>query len=351
MGFVRAEAATGWRKNARLYPRRPVAPESLWHTVVMLETAALPPRIHPWDQPPDPGVVDTAPLRLMALHAHPDDEASKGAGTVAMYASRGVRCTLVTATGGEEGEILNSEMDRPEVAERLHQIRLAELEDSVEICGYAAAYMLGYRDSGMPESEANARPEAFANAGTREALARLVRLVRAERPQVVLGYDDHHFYPHPDHVMVYKLGLELWDAAGDPDFAFDGFDLGEPWAPQKLYWFHWSMKRMAMIHAEFERRGWESPFGEWVKNRPVEGDEAITTQIDVGDYMDVRRAALVAHRTQVDPQSLWLRLPDDVLRDLHPFDDFVLARDRTGLPPWEGGVVESDLFAGIATDP
>lgn len=313
----------------------------------MLETAALPPRLHPWDHLPDPAAVAAAPMRLMALHAHPDDEASKGPGTVAMYSRRGVRCTLVTATGGEEGDILNAEMDRPEVAERLQQIRLEELEDSVEICGYAAGYLLGFRDSGMPESEANSRPEAFANADPTEVLARAVRLVRAERPHVILGYDDHHFYPHPDHVMVYRLGLALWGAAGDPDFTYDGIELGEPWAPQKLYWFHWSMRRMASIHEEFERRGWDSPFGHWVKDRPIEGDDAITTQIDVGAFMDVRRSALVAHKTQVDPQSLWLRLPDDVLRDLHPYDDYVLARDRTGRPPWEGGAVESDLFTGV----
>lgn len=313
----------------------------------MLDAAALPPRIHAWDALPDPAEVAAAPRRLMALHAHPDDEASKGAGTVALYSRQGVRCTLVTATGGEEGDILNAEMDRPEVAQRLEQIRLEELEDSVEICGYDAAYLLGYRDSGMPDSEANARPDAFANVDEHEALARLVRLVRAERPHVILGYDDHHFYPHPDHVMVYRLGLELWNAAADADFAYDGVDLGEPWAPAKLYWFHWSMSRVAAIHAEFERRGWESPFKEWVKVRPADGDDAITTQIEVGDLMDVRRAALVAHRTQVDPQSFWLRLPDDVLRELHPYDDFVLARERTGIPPWGGGGIESDLFDGI----
>lgn len=313
----------------------------------MLETAALPPRIHSWEQLPDPADVDAAPRRLMALHAHPDDEASKGPGTVAMYTRSGVRCTLVTATGGEEGDILNAEMDKPEVVEHLDRIRLEELEDSVEICGYAAAYLLGYRDSGMPDSDANARPDAFANVDLNEALARLVRLVRAERPHVILGYDDHHFYPHPDHIMVYRLGLEIWDAAGDPDFTYAGIDLGEPWVPQKLYWFHWSLKRIVAIHEEFERRGWESPFAHWVENRPSEVDDPITTQIDVGEYMDVRRAALVAHRTQVDPQSMWLRLPDDVLRDIHPYDDYVLARDRTGLPPWDGRTIETDLFAGV----
>jgi len=321
------------------------------HSGAMPPPKSLPPGLFHWYSRPDPAEVTSAELRLMALHAHPDDEASKGAGTVARYAARGVRCTLVTATGGEEGDILNSAMAAEAgVAERIDEIRLEELSEAVAVCGYAAAYLLGFRDSGMADSEANARPEALANADHDEAVGRLVSVIRAERPHVLLGYDDHKRYPHPDHVAVHRLGLEAWDAAGDPDFAVDGIDLGEPWTPQKLYWFHWSFARVRRMHEEFTRRGWESPFGEWVEHG-IDEDHAVTSQIDVSDLMDVRRKALVAHRTQIDPDSWWLRLPDDVLADLHPHEDYVLARDRTGALG-AGGLgpdsPETDIFSGVA---
>src|SRR6187402_3456598 len=104
------------------------------------------------------------PLCLLSVHAHPDDEASKGASTVARYGAEGVRSVLVTCTGGEEGDILNPAMERPEIRERLHEVRMEELAEATRIIGYDEVVFLGYRDSGMPDSEANARPEAFANA-------------------------------------------------------------------------------------------------------------------------------------------------------------------------------------------
>ena len=126
------------------------------------------------------------PLCILTVHAHPDDEASKGAGTIAKYRAQGVRTVLVCCTGGEEGDILNPAMDTPEVRSRLHEVRMEELARAAEAIGYDEVVLLGYRDSGMPESEANARPEAFANAPDDEAVGRLVEVIRRERPQVVV---------------------------------------------------------------------------------------------------------------------------------------------------------------------
>ena len=114
------------------------------------------------------------PLRLVSVHAHPDDEASKGAGTVARYADEGIRAALVCCTGGEEGDILNPAADTPEIRADLRAVREAELRASVDAIGYAELYLLGYRDSGMPDTEANARPDNFANAPLDEAVGRLV---------------------------------------------------------------------------------------------------------------------------------------------------------------------------------
>src|SRR5579875_2951902 len=125
---------------------------------------------------------------LLTVHAHPDDEASKGAGTVARYHAAGVRTVLVTCTGGEEGDILNPAMERPEVRERLAEIRREELAAAARIIGYDEVVMLGYRDSGMPGSPSNEDPRSFAMAPLDEAVGRLVAVIRRERPDVIVTY-------------------------------------------------------------------------------------------------------------------------------------------------------------------
>src|SRR3954453_9250606 len=130
-------------------------------------------------------------LCLLSVHAHPDDEASKGAGTVAKYHAQGVHTVLVCCTGGEEGDILNPAMERPEIRDNLHQVRMDELKRSTEVIGYDEVVMLGYRDSGMPDSEANKNPECFAQADLDEAVGRLVAEIRRHQPQVIVTYPDN----------------------------------------------------------------------------------------------------------------------------------------------------------------
>lgn len=277
---------------------------------------------------------------LLAVHAHPDDESSKGAGTVARYSADGVHCVLVCCTGGEEGSVLNPAMDRPEVVERLHEVRLDELAEAARIIGYDEVVMLGYRDSGMPETEANARPENFANAPLEEAVGRLVGILRRSKPEVVLTYgDDQKGYPHPDHLRVHEVTMAAVDAAADPD-RYPG--AGAPWAVEKVYWSVWSRARVVGMHEKFLELGLESPYSaEWLE-RPSQ-DDKITTAVPIHGFEDVRRDALLAHATQVDPTSpFWFGVPWDVARTVHPYDDWVLARSRvtTELP-------ESDLFAGL----
>jgi mycothiol S-conjugate amidase len=286
------------------------------------------------------------PLRLLSVHAHPDDEASKGAGTVAKYAAEGIRGVLVCCTGGEEGDILNPAVDTPEVRENLHAVRMAELQASVDAIGYAQLYMLGYRDSGMKDTDSNAHPDNFANAPFDEAVERLVRIIRAERPQVIITYgDDSKFYPHPDHVRVHEISGPAFDAAGDPD-RFP--DAGDPWQPSKLYYTGWSARRIRALHEAFLARDEESPYASWFEERGIDEtlDQGFTTFVDVGDFLANRREALLAHRTQVDPTGFWMRLPDDVVREVFPWEEFVLARTLvdTGVP---AGETEDDLFAGL----
>ncbi len=286
----------------------------------------------------------TADRCILSVHAHPDDEASKGAATVSRYVAEGVRSVLVTCTGGEEGEILNPAMDRDDVREQLHAYRMSELGRSVEIIGYHELVLLGYRDSGMPGSPANEHPNCFAQAPLDEAVGRLVAAIREHRPQVILTYgDDQEGYPHPDHLRVHEITVLAFDQAGDPA-AYP--ELGEPWQPSKLYYNVWSMVRMEATFARMEALGLElPPFVEEFRSRRPPQEHRITTTIDLGDHVAKRRLALLAHRTQVDPaHPMWFGLPEEEADRIHPFEEYTLARSLV-----DSELPETDLFAGIVS--
>ena len=278
--------------------------------------------------------------RLLCVHAHPDDEASKGASTVARYVADGHEAYLVCATGGEEGDILNETLDTPETRANLAQIRADELARSVKAIGYHELIWLGYRDSGMAETEANNHPDSFAQADLDEATGRLVGIIRRLRPHVIVTYsDDQKGYRHPDHLRVHDVSVLAWARSGDPDWYPD---LGDPWEPLKLYYSVWSRARLMAHHEKFGQLGLESPYDEkWFK-RPS-GDHRITTKVDIADYYAVRREALLAHATQVDPNAaFWFGLPDDAAAEAYPWEDYILAESRVTT-----SVPETDLFAGI----
>lgn len=279
-------------------------------------------------------------LCLLTVHAHPDDEASKGASTVALYHARGVRTVLVCCTGGEEGEILNPALDSPDNEARLAEIRREELARAARVIGYDEVVMLGYRDSGMKGAEANAHPDCFANADLDEATDRLVGIIRRERPQVVVTYpEDQGLYQHPDHIRVHDVSIPAFERAGDPAHRPD---LGPAWAPVKLYYTVWSRERIEQRHRAFLELGMESPYDERWFNRDSP-NHRITTRVPVADYVDARLEGLKAHATQVDPEStFWFGLPSDVERSIHPFDDYTLARG-----PAPGDLPERDLFSGV----
>ncbi len=296
----------------------------------------------------------------MTVHAHPDDESSKGPATIARYHADGVHTVLVTCTGGEQGDILNPAMDTPGVKERMTEIRRGELEDAARVIGYDEVILLGYRDSGMPDTPANADPRCFAQAPIDEAVGRLVTHIRRTLPQVVVTYPrDQQGYPHPDHLRTNEISELAFDAAGDPD-RFP--DAGDPWKPSKLYYVNWSVRQMRATHEKFIELGLESPFDDERMERfagLIKADAERTdrpTLIDVNGYTGVRRAALLAHRTQVDPTSRhWFGLPDEVAETLYPYDEYTLVRDLTaeaGSDPTDSDPTaddraEDDLFAGV----
>ncbi|MBV9328065.1 MAG: mycothiol conjugate amidase Mca [Chloroflexi bacterium] len=290
-------------------------------------------------------------LCLLTVHAHPDDEASKGSATVAKYAAAGVRTVLVSCTGGEAGEVLNKAMDTPDVVANLAAMRAEELKASVARIGYSAVHLLGYHDSGMPGTHWNQRPDNFHNAPLEDAVGKLVAIIRAERPQVIVTYADGRAgYAHPDHVRVHEISGPAFDAAGD---ATRYPELGESWQPLKLYYVGGGMsaRRMQALMPLYEALGEESPLARWQARRRERGlpeipPDTVTTRIDVGDFLGARRAALLAHRTQIDPEGAWLRIPDDALRTAFPWDEYELARSLVDNYVPEGEL-EEDLFAGV----
>ncbi|HEX4867090.1 MAG TPA: mycothiol conjugate amidase Mca [Acidimicrobiales bacterium] len=281
-----------------------------------------------------------SPLCLLTVHAHPDDESSKGAGTVAKYKAEGVHTVLVCCTGGEEGDILNPAMDRDDVKADLPGVRMAELAKAAEIIGYDEVELLGYRDSGMPDSEANKHPEAFANAPFDEAVGRLVAIIRRVRPHVIVTYpDEQQGYPHPDHLRVHDITHPAVERAADPA-AYP--EAGEPWQVAKVYYSVWSKRRIELTHQKYLELDLESPYSEEWFQRPSQ-DHRITTMVDIEGFAEVRFDALLAHATQIDPKSpFWFGLPREVASGIHPYDDYILAFSTVDAP-----TPEDDLFNGL----
>lgn len=283
-------------------------------------------------------------LRLMAVHAHPDDESSKGAATMARYVTEGHEVMVVTCTGGEAGSVLNPAMDRPEVRANITQMRHEEMDRAVKILG-VQHHWLGFVDSGLPEGDPPPPlPEgSFASIPIEEPTEELVRVMRQFKPHVVITYDETGGYPHPDHIRCHEVSVAAFDAAPDPN-RFP--DAGEAWQPLKLYYSHgFSRAKFTLFHEALTSRGLHSPYQEWLDRRdPDKPDvmERVTTQVPCAEYYDVRDEALRAHATQIDPNSRWFVVPLEIQQDLWPTEEYELARSLvdTSLP-------EQDLFTGL----
>lgn len=282
-------------------------------------------------------------LRLMHVHAHPDDESSKGAASTVKYVREGVDVHVVTCTGGERGSILNPKMERPDVLENITEIRRAEMDAAREILGVTQEW-LGFVDSGWPEGDPKPPlPEGcFGLVDPEEAAEPLVRLIRAVRPHVLTTYDENGGYPHPDHIMCHQVSMVAFEAAGDPD-RFP--DAGEPWQPLKLYYQHgFNRPRSLAIHEAMLEAGLESPFEERLREwkEDPEHDARITTRVPCGEYFEVRDQALIAHATQIDPDGFFFKAPLDLQRRVWPTEEFELVTSHVAT-----SVPEDDLFAGI----
>jgi mycothiol S-conjugate amidase len=285
------------------------------------------------------------PLRMLTVHAHPDDESSKGAATCARYVDEGREVMVVTCTGGERGSILNPAMDRPGILDEMPAVRREEMARAASILGVQHRW-LGFVDSGLPEGDPPPPlPEgSFALGDVDEQVEALVAVIREFRPHVLVTYDERGGYPHPDHIRTHEISVVAFDAAGDPDRHPQA---GPPWQPLKLYYSHgFSRARLEAFHAALLARGLESPYGEWLANWSADFPDPgsrVTTRVQCADWFPVRDEALRAHATQIDPTSRWFLVPQEIQREVWPTEDYELVRSLVESP-----LPEDDLFAGVA---
>lgn len=283
-------------------------------------------------------------LRLMAIHAHPDDESSKGAATMAKYAAEGNRVRVVTCTDGRRGDVLNPAMDRPGVLNNILDVRREEMARAAAALGVEHVW-LGYEDSGLPEGDPlPPLPEgSFAVQDPEDVAVKIVEQIREFRPHVIITYDENGGYPHPDHLMVHTVSMLAWERAGDPNFAPEA---GAPWTPLKLYYSHgFILQRMKLLQERLIQRGQKSPYELMIKRwEENEGDvfDRVTTQVECAAYFQQRADALTAHATQIDPAGAFLASPVEDQQEVWPTEEFELAASRV-----ETTLPETDLFAGI----
>lgn len=285
-----------------------------------------------------------APLRLMAVHAHPDDESSKGAASLARYSAEGVGVMVVSCTGGERGDLLNPKFADQQVD--VPALRQVEMANAAEILGVAHSW-LGFHDSGYHEGPPDSwhlPAGCFGDIDVETETEALVRLIRAFRPHVMTTYDENGGYPHPDHIRCHVISMAAFEAAADPD-RFP--EAGSPWQPLKLYYNGgFSRERLVKINEAVREQTGKGPYDDWIASwadRPRQDRaDRITTRVPAADFFAKRDAALLAHETQIDPNSHWFAVPHEIEARVWGTDDYELARSLvdTTLP-------EDDLFAGI----
>ena len=283
-------------------------------------------------------------LRLMCVHAHPDDESSKGAATMARYVDEGHEVLVVSCTGGERGDVLNPRLKNDvHILRDLAQVRREEMAAAQAILGVQHTW-LGFVDSGLPEGDPlPPLPEgSFGTKDPEEACLPLVEVVRRFRPHVMTTYDERGGYPHPDHIMCHKISVAAFDLAADPTVHPE---LGTAWQASKLYYsFTFHRAKFAALDQAMTERGLESPYTERLKEWPDDPEQAarITTRVECADYFEVRDEALKAHATQIDPTSRWFAVPREIQRAVWPTEEYELVRSLV-----DSTLPEDDLFAGI----
>ena len=283
-------------------------------------------------------------LRLMAVHAHPDDESSKGGGTMARYVAEGHDVLVVSCTGGERGDVLNPRLQHdPEILRDMVEVRRREMAEAQRILGFQHTW-LGFVDSGLPQGDPlPPLPKgSFALEPIEVPTEALVRVIRDFKPHVMTTYDETGGYPHPDHIMCHNVAMSAFLAAGDPT-AYE--HCGPAWQPLKIYYIQTLTRaRITAYHNALEAAGLESPFGAMLPFWEGRAERTVTTRVKCADYFELRDRALLSHATQVDPDGMFFMVPLQMKKDIMPTEDYEAALSFVPIEP-----VESELFAGLGT--
>ncbi len=280
-------------------------------------------------------------LSLLGAYGHPDDEQGVS-GLMRKYANAGVNVTLVCATRGEAGEIAPGVNATPQT---LGQVREEELRCAAEKIGITNLYFLDYRDSGMIGTPENSDARCLWQANLMEVTEKLVRLVRRHKPQVILTFDPNGGYGHPDHIKIHQAAMIAYFVAGDARIFPEQItkeDL-QPWTPLKLYWGAFSRSTFQKYADMAKQAGVEipEPMKQFLKRGTP--DEAITTRVSVADFVDLKLNALSCHASQMNPESMWSKIPERVRREGMKVETLIRAESRVA--PFQG--VEDDLFIGV----
>lgn len=276
-------------------------------------------------------------LSLLGVFAHPDDEQLMS-GAFARAAAQGMRTGLICATRGEVGEIADPALA---TRENLGKVREGELRAAATVLGIKYLWFLEYRDSGMIGTPENEDPSCFYRCADEEALGKIVRIVREFKPTVMVTFDETGGYGHPDHLTIHRLAAEAFSVAADPS-RFP--DAGEPWQAARLFYsgFPRSVSRRLI---EFIRENQiSSGFQGLDPDKLGIPDERMTNVLDVSEWVAVKERSLAHHRTQMDPNGPFTRLPREMTREWRSREHFALA---VGVPLPEGEEARGDLFAGL----
>lgn len=280
-------------------------------------------------------------LTLLCVHPHPDDEAIACGGVLARTVAQGRDAHVVTCTGGEVGEN-QSGIDLGDEDMATHRRR--EMADAAAALGLTSHRWLGYRDSGMVDTEDNDHPDAFVQADLEEAAGRLASIIRELRPRVVVCDDELGTYGHPDHIMAHRVTARAVIIAADPGWN----DGQEGWQVDRVYVHTLSRSRMWQMHELLMSAGLESPFGDADEldspdDLPFGSDDAlISVSVDVGDQLAIKQAAMRAHRSQIGEDSFFLNFPPELQRAGFSVEEFI----RVDAP--STGPIAGDLFDGLA---
>jgi LmbE family N-acetylglucosaminyl deacetylase len=270
-----------------------------------------------------------APLTLMAVHAHPDDESTSTGGILALYAAQGVRTVVVTCTDGELGDGPGGVKPGEDGhnPRQVAAIRAGELRRACAYLGVSHLEMLGYHDSGMAGWDSHHRHDAFCNVPVASAAHRIARLIDRYQPQVLVTYDPHSTYQHPDHVHTARVAT---------------YAVNTGHVIAKLYYkahgsSYWRRLNRALVQVGIQR---PTPSEETL--RMLESvEQRITTTVDVSQVIDQKRTALHAHASQIG-SSLAGKLPPPQFSAAFDTEEYIRARDTTGTPS-----PEDDLFTGL----